>query len=284
MESQKTKEEVVEVLVINEISSLHNEIIGYLKTSLDKAIRIGQLLTEQKDSLKHGEFTKWISENLPFADRTARRYMRIYNNKDKLKTDRVSDLTSGYRFLTEKREKSFKSMSMQELADYGKEQLALQSSRAVDSLYATRELGKRIIEAEAEGKEAKRINKEIKKLRDVIKELDLIAEKDREWQQRFKEWDDNLAGIIGACGRRITDLKWNPTTNRQKGNAGLNNIFAEIELGFKNDVQEYHNLQKEWKQQIKRLYKENPDLRLIEVSQEEIDEYLRKRKMSTLSN
>ena len=52
---------------IDEIGQLHNEIIGHLKTSLEKAIRIGELLSEQKDSLKHGEFIPWIKDNLPFA-------------------------------------------------------------------------------------------------------------------------------------------------------------------------------------------------------------------------
>jgi len=39
-----------------EISKLHNEIHGHLRMSLQKAIRIGKLLTEQKAGLKHGEF------------------------------------------------------------------------------------------------------------------------------------------------------------------------------------------------------------------------------------
>ena len=84
---------------IKEIISLHNEISGYLKMSLEKAIRIGELLVEQKESLKHGKFTPWIKDNLPFTDRTARNYMRLYKEKDRLKTERVSDLTTAYGLL-----------------------------------------------------------------------------------------------------------------------------------------------------------------------------------------
>ena len=39
-----------------EIVGLNNEITAHLKASLEKAIHLGQLLTEQKTELKHGEF------------------------------------------------------------------------------------------------------------------------------------------------------------------------------------------------------------------------------------
>lgn len=76
------------------------------------ALEIGQLLTEKKAELKHGEFGKWITDNLAFTDRTARNYMRLYENKDKIlqsgsiseayqmleapKTETVSDLEQEY--------------------------------------------------------------------------------------------------------------------------------------------------------------------------------------------
>lgn len=75
-----------------------------MRQSLDKAIRIGQLLTEQKDTLKHGEFTPWLEANIPFTDRTARNYMRLYRERDRIKTESVSDLTGAYALLTDHRE------------------------------------------------------------------------------------------------------------------------------------------------------------------------------------
>lgn len=90
---------IEEVSRAQEIITLHNEIGGYLKISLEKAIRIGELLVEQKDSLKHGGFTSWVKTNLPFTDRTARNYMGLYRERDRLKTETVSDLASGYRLL-----------------------------------------------------------------------------------------------------------------------------------------------------------------------------------------
>jgi hypothetical protein len=86
---------------IGEIRRLHNEILDSLKMSLEKAIRIGELLTEQKGTLKHGEFGIWVKENLPFTNRTAENYMRAYRESDRLKNETVSDLSSAYRLLIE---------------------------------------------------------------------------------------------------------------------------------------------------------------------------------------
>ena len=84
---------------IEEINRLHNEIYSSLKMSLQTAIRIGQLLTEQKETLKHGEFIRWIKDNLPFTDRAARGYMGLWRQRDTLKSENVSDLTSAYKLL-----------------------------------------------------------------------------------------------------------------------------------------------------------------------------------------
>lgn len=104
----------------DEIIILHNEIAGHLIKSMERAIRIGELLTEQKGNLKHGEFTTWIKNNLPFTDRTARNYMRCYENKDKLKKDKlktetISDLTSAYKLLSEPRGKSAQEEAITEI-------------------------------------------------------------------------------------------------------------------------------------------------------------------------
>lgn len=85
----------------NEIIKLHEEIIGLMKRSLVSAIRIGELLTEQKGLLNHGEFGKWITANLPFTSRTAQNYMRVYKERDRLKSETVSHLTEAYQLLAE---------------------------------------------------------------------------------------------------------------------------------------------------------------------------------------
>jgi hypothetical protein len=93
--------EEIEKSRIEEIKRLHNEILGFVKLSLENAIRIGQLLTDQKEELGHGEFIRWIKDNLPFTDRAARRYMGLWRYRDTLKSENVSDLSSAYQLLVE---------------------------------------------------------------------------------------------------------------------------------------------------------------------------------------
>lgn len=89
---------------VEEITTLHGEIVSAAISSLSKASRIGELLTQERERLKHGEWLPWIKANLPFTDRTARNYIRVYENRDRLKMESVSDLTGAYRLLTERTE------------------------------------------------------------------------------------------------------------------------------------------------------------------------------------
>jgi hypothetical protein len=82
-----------------EIVTLHQEIVGSLKSSLEKAIRIGDLLLKQKEELQHGQFISWVDEHLPFTVRTAQNYMRLFRNKALVKNETVSHLTGAYNLL-----------------------------------------------------------------------------------------------------------------------------------------------------------------------------------------
>ena len=73
------------------INALHEELVGYARTSLETAIKIGGLLTEQKAALKHGQWLPWCEESLAFNERTAQRYMRLFDERAKF--DNVSDLS-----------------------------------------------------------------------------------------------------------------------------------------------------------------------------------------------
>jgi len=81
----------------DEINRLHGEIMGALRTSVEAAIRIGELLTEQKAELEHGEWLPWILTHVPFSEWTARNYMRLHRERAQLKSGNVPDLTSAYR-------------------------------------------------------------------------------------------------------------------------------------------------------------------------------------------
>jgi hypothetical protein len=97
--------EIIKSNIVDEIRKLHGEVLDQLRLSLEKGIRIGQLLVKQKGSLEHGEWLPWTEANLPFDERTARRYMTVYHNRNVLKSDNVSGLTEAYKLLAAKVEK-----------------------------------------------------------------------------------------------------------------------------------------------------------------------------------
>jgi len=68
-----------------------------LKATLQKAIEAGRLLFETKSNLQHGQFGKWIENNLPFTERTARNYIKLYHNRVKIKG--VSGLNEAYKLI-----------------------------------------------------------------------------------------------------------------------------------------------------------------------------------------
>ena len=83
---------------ISEISQLHSEIAGYIKVTLEKAIRIGELLAEQKAGMDHGTWLPWMEGSLPFSRRQAQRYMKLYQYREELgKNDTMSYLVDAYK-------------------------------------------------------------------------------------------------------------------------------------------------------------------------------------------
>lgn len=83
--------------IVSKIKMLHLEVLNYLRLSLEKAIQIGELLTEQKSRLKHGEWLPWINENLSFSQPSVFNYMNLYKNRDKLLN--VNNLSEAYKLL-----------------------------------------------------------------------------------------------------------------------------------------------------------------------------------------
>jgi CBS domain-containing protein len=47
------------------------------QTAVGHAIRAGELLTEAKAQVEHGEWLPWLEANFPGSERTARNYMRL---------------------------------------------------------------------------------------------------------------------------------------------------------------------------------------------------------------
>jgi len=64
------------------------------KRGLEHAIAAGELLVEAKSKLQHGQWLPWLDEHCGMSDRTARAYMRLARNKDRLgEIGSVADLS-----------------------------------------------------------------------------------------------------------------------------------------------------------------------------------------------
>lgn len=89
-----------------EIEREHTIVLGNLNNALRSALRIGELLNKAKAEIGHGKFTAWITENLPFTERTARNYMRIANRKEEIAAAGVTELSAVYQMIADSRNTS----------------------------------------------------------------------------------------------------------------------------------------------------------------------------------
>ena len=78
-----------------ELNDLHQQIKGKLRSTVQDAIRAGEILTKVKDDLPHGEIGKWIKTNCIFSHQTAYNYMSLFQYKGKIKT--VLNLPEAYK-------------------------------------------------------------------------------------------------------------------------------------------------------------------------------------------
>jgi hypothetical protein len=88
---------MIQESVIKQINTLHSEIESIVKTGLQKAIQIGSLMSECKEQIKHGDFSKWVEDNFSFSIRTAQNYLKLYDNRERLTG--ANSLTQAYRLL-----------------------------------------------------------------------------------------------------------------------------------------------------------------------------------------
>jgi len=83
-----------------EIRQLHQGILSAARNSLTTAIRIGEILSQVKEALKHGEWLPWLAEHAPFHENTARNYIRVFEKRYELKSTNVVDLSAAYAALS----------------------------------------------------------------------------------------------------------------------------------------------------------------------------------------
>jgi len=78
-----------------ELNRLHGEIEQKLRTTVQDAIRAGEILAQVKDRLEHGEFLPWIKQNCEFGTTTADKYRKLYIYRDKIPSS--GNLQDAYR-------------------------------------------------------------------------------------------------------------------------------------------------------------------------------------------
>lgn len=71
---------------VEEINQLYSEMNELAESAVEKAIRIGELLRDERQKCKAGTWLSWLKVNVRFSDQTARNYMRIYKARNKFKT------------------------------------------------------------------------------------------------------------------------------------------------------------------------------------------------------
>jgi hypothetical protein len=78
--------------LIDEIHAAHADAEEALRGAVDYCIKAGNLLIEAKRLHgKHGQWSKWLTDNITFSDRTARAYMQLARLPEE-KRQRVADL------------------------------------------------------------------------------------------------------------------------------------------------------------------------------------------------
>jgi hypothetical protein len=89
--------------VASEINRLHAELCAIGKMSIEKAVRIGELLIGIKEELDHGEWLRWLKANISFSQRTAYNYIGLYEHREKFA--KFANLTDAYALLMDKQRK-----------------------------------------------------------------------------------------------------------------------------------------------------------------------------------
>jgi hypothetical protein len=85
--------------VSEEINRLHEQNCIAARNTIERAIRIGELLAKQKDTLTHGEWFPWFDKNIKFSRDTAERYRKVYERRNEIKNRNVRNLSDAYRLI-----------------------------------------------------------------------------------------------------------------------------------------------------------------------------------------
>jgi hypothetical protein len=60
-----------------EIRTAHADTLRHVRSAIEQAIAVGNLLTEAKDLIGHGDWLPWLKDHCAMSTRTAQRYMTL---------------------------------------------------------------------------------------------------------------------------------------------------------------------------------------------------------------
>lgn len=78
-----------------QINAEHGNALRAAGTAIEHAIRVGELLTEAKNNVRHGEWLSWVTGNLSFKERQARKYIQIFDGKAAIESNRTCNADLG---------------------------------------------------------------------------------------------------------------------------------------------------------------------------------------------
>jgi hypothetical protein len=182
-----------------ELNRLHGEIETKLRTTVQDAIRAGEILTQVKDRLDHGEFLPWIERNCEFSRQTADNYRRLYDHRGKLPT--VSNLQEAYQQIEtiERQQKQTEEQRAQErIREYRETGVKPEGwRRGTDDKLAEEERRRdERIEKEKQRMEAERLKREAEK-----------NEREARWERIEQETDFTSQLLNDAADHSLTTLK-----------------------------------------------------------------------------
>lgn len=91
----------IAIAKVKELRKLYGEMQSLFLAALDKAIRMGEILSDIKAELPHGQFQTWVnSSGLPFKDRSARLYMRLAKHKEQIQLAGINGIEEAYKFIS----------------------------------------------------------------------------------------------------------------------------------------------------------------------------------------
>lgn len=91
---------------LDEINTLHAEVVGSMRNAFEKAIRLGELLTEIKEDQGHGYWLPWLKKNTSISERSAQDYMLIFDHRKDFKSATIADLAGAKKLIADKKHTS----------------------------------------------------------------------------------------------------------------------------------------------------------------------------------